>query len=110
MKYIYNDKIKVPVDQKFIAEQQQSDDEFEAARIKYPERFKETTLNNDVKLQLYQKDLESKNWLINVPEKMTDNLIDWFHTNQIHSRDESLIGTTVLKFQPLGAIQKKKQT
>ena len=93
IKYIYDDRIKVPVDLKFIAEQQRTNEEFMSAKEKYPERFKEETLNKDVKLQLYRKDEEDKKWLIYVPEKMSDDLIDWFHVNLIHPGESRLTET-----------------
>ena len=39
IKYVYEDHIKVPVDLKFLAEQQLNDEELAAGREKYPEKF-----------------------------------------------------------------------
>ena len=98
MKYTYNDKIKVPVDLHFIVEQQQKDKEFSAAKEKYPERFKNAVLGNDVEIQLYRKDVESKNWLIYVLEEMSNDLIDWFHMNLLHPGESRLAETIRQKF------------
>ena len=53
MKCTYDDKIKVLIDLRFIAERQQKDEGFMEVKNKYPESLKETPLDNGVKLQLY---------------------------------------------------------
>ena len=109
MKYVDDDKIKVPVDLRFITEQQQKDEEFLAAKEKYPERFKETLLNNEVKLQLYKKDEENKRWLIYIPEAMSEDLIDWFHMNLLHPGESRLTQTICQKFYVRSIDKKVKQ-
>ena len=109
MKYTYNDKIKVPVDLHFIVEQQQKDKEFSAAKEKYPERFKNAVLGNDVEIQLYRKDVESKNWLIYVLEEMSNDLIDWFHMNLIHPSESRLTETIRQNFYVRSLDMKVKQ-
>ena len=109
MKYTYDDKIKVPVDLRFIAEQQQKDKEFIAAKDKYPERFKEAVLHENFKVQLYRKDVESKNWLIYVPEKMSNDLIDRFHMNHIHPGESRLTETIRQNFYVQSLDKKVKQ-
>ena len=71
-----------PLNYEYIQEQQQADKTFLALQIKYPSRYINKCLDDNVKdIICYVKDHDDPNtqWKIALPDQMVQPTIKWFH-------------------------------